>query len=79
MRPGRSPREFAPRLFLAYLDVDALPDALDDVPGWSARRPRRCASRAEDFFTGTGRPLGDEEIAKENGRLNCALAVSWGS
>ncbi len=33
-----SAREFAPKLFLAYLDVDALPASLDPVPLWSARR-----------------------------------------
>jgi DUF1365 family protein len=52
-------REFAPRLFLAYLDVDALPGTLDGVPGWSARRRAPVRFRAEDFFTGDGRPLGD--------------------
>ncbi len=58
-RRGPTPREFAPRLFLAYLDVDALPDALDPVPGWSARHRAPVRFRAEDFFTGDGRPLGD--------------------
>ena len=58
-RRAPTPREFAPRLFLAYLDVDALPDALDHVTGWSARRRAPVRFRAEDFFTGDGRPLGD--------------------
>jgi DUF1365 family protein len=58
-RRGPAPREFAPRLFLAYLDVDALPGALDALPGWSARRRAPVHFRAADFFTGDGRPLGD--------------------
>src|SRR4029077_6925732 len=37
----------------------ALPDALDAVPGWSARHRAPVQFRAEDFFTGDGRPLGD--------------------
>ena len=32
--------EFAPRLFLAYLDVDALPGSLDRVPGLVGPPPR---------------------------------------
>jgi DUF1365 family protein len=58
-RPGPARHEFAPRLFLAYLDVDTLPDALDDVLGWSARHRAPVEFRAADFFTGDGRPLGD--------------------
>lgn len=57
-RPGPVPRSFAPRLFLAYVDVDALPGALDGLPGWSARHRAPVHFRAEDFFTGDGRPLG---------------------
>jgi DUF1365 family protein len=52
-------REFAPKLFLACLDVDALPDSLDRRPLWSARRPAPVRFRSRDFFDGTGRPLGD--------------------
>ena len=52
-------REFAPKLFLAYLDVDALPGSLDRLPLWSARRPAPVHFRARDFFDGTDRPLGD--------------------
>ena len=51
-------REFAPKLFLASLDVDALPGSLDALPLWSARRPAPVRFRAVDFFDGTGRPLG---------------------
>jgi hypothetical protein len=52
-------RSFAPRLFLAYLDVDALPGSLDPLPGWSARRPAPVHFRRRDFFDGRPGPLGD--------------------
>jgi DUF1365 family protein len=51
-------REFAPRLFLSYLDVDALPGSLDALPGWSARRRAPVHFRRRDFFDGSDRPLG---------------------
>jgi uncharacterized protein len=51
-------REFAPRLFLSYLDVDALPGSLDPLPGWSARRRAPVHFRRRDFFDGSERPLG---------------------
>jgi DUF1365 family protein len=52
-------RVFAPRLFLAHVDVDALPGSLDRLPGWSARRPAPIHFRRRDFFDGGDRPLGD--------------------
>lgn len=52
-------REFAPRLFLAYLDVDALPGSLDPLPGWSGRHPAPVHFRRVDFFDGRAGPLGD--------------------
>jgi DUF1365 family protein len=52
------PHEFAPKLFLAYLDVDALPGSLDALPLWSARHPAPVRFRPGDFLDGTGRPLG---------------------
>lgn len=57
-RLGAHARQFAPRLFLAYLDVDALPAALDAIPGWSARRSAPVHFRPRDFFTGRDDPLG---------------------
>ena len=52
-------REFSPRLFLAYLDIDALPGSLDPLPGWSARRTALVHFRRRDFFDGRPGPLGD--------------------
>ena len=46
-------REFAPKLFLAYLDVDALPGSLDRLPLWSARRSAPVRFRRRDFFDGS--------------------------
>jgi DUF1365 family protein len=51
-------REFTPKLFLAYLDVDALPDSLDRLPLWSARRAAPVRFRARDFFDGHDGSLG---------------------
>jgi uncharacterized protein len=51
-------REFAPKLFLAYLDLDALPGSLDRLPLWSARRPAPVRFHPRDFLGGTDRPLG---------------------
>jgi hypothetical protein len=55
-------RRFAPvensfeyRIFYAYLDLDELPDVLDPLPGWSARRPAIARFAREDH-------LGDPHI-----------------
>jgi DUF1365 family protein len=58
-RYGPAVREFTPKLFLAYLDVDALPGSLDTLPLWSARRVAPVHFRREDFFDGGTGPLGD--------------------
>ena len=58
-RLGPGARDFAPRLFLAYLDVDALPGSLDLMPLWSARRTAPVRFRRRDFFDGGTRSLGD--------------------
>ncbi len=52
-------REFAPRLFLAYLDVDALPGSLDPLPAWSGRHRAPVRFRRGDFFDGRDGPLGN--------------------
>jgi len=52
-------REFAPRLFLAYLDVDALPESLDALPGWSARHRALVHYQRADFFDRESGSLGD--------------------
>ena len=58
-RFGPHAREFAPNLFLVYVDVDALPVAFDALPFWSARRTAPVRFRRRDFFDGGEQPLGD--------------------
>lgn len=45
---------FRYRLFMAYLDLDELPEVLDPYPLWSARRPAPARFRRQDFM---GDPL----------------------
>jgi DUF1365 family protein len=52
-------RTFAPRLFMTLLDVDALPESLDRIPGWSARHRAPVHFRTRDFLDGGDAPLGD--------------------
>ena len=42
--------EFRYRLFMAYLDLDELPELLDEVPLWSARRPAPARFRRSDYL-----------------------------
>lgn len=42
--------EFRRRLFMAYLDLDELPEVLDPVPLWSARRPAPARFRPSDYL-----------------------------
>ncbi len=52
------PRTFVRKMMLAYLDVDALPGTLDDLPFWSARRAAPIHFRRRDFFDGGTESLG---------------------
>jgi uncharacterized protein len=49
--------EFRYRLFLMYLDLDELPEALDPYPLFSARGRALARFRREDFMGDPGRPL----------------------
>jgi len=42
--------EFRQRLFMSYLDLDELPELLDRVPLWSARRPAPAWFRRADYL-----------------------------
>jgi DUF1365 family protein len=68
-RRGAHGHSFSPRLFLAYLDVDALPNSLDALPGWSARRAAPVHVRTQDYFAGGGRALGESVRALVHERL----------
>ncbi|HSS03589.1 MAG TPA: DUF1365 domain-containing protein [Solirubrobacterales bacterium] len=50
---------FRYRVFMAYLDLDELPDALDPFPLWSARRPAPAQFRRDDFMGNPARPLAE--------------------
>ncbi|HSR93469.1 MAG TPA: DUF1365 domain-containing protein [Solirubrobacterales bacterium] len=50
---------FRYRLFLVYLDLDELPEALDPYPLWSARRPAPARFRRADFRGDPDRPLAE--------------------
>ena len=49
--------EFRYRIFLSYLDLDELPQVLDRVALWSARRPAPAWFRREDYMGAAEIPL----------------------
>ena len=46
------PHSFRYRVFLPLFDLDELPELLDPIPLWSARRPAPARFRREDFLGG---------------------------
>lgn len=50
---------FRYRLWMAWLDLDELPELFDGVPGFSARRPALARFRREDYLAPHDRPLKD--------------------
>jgi DUF1365 family protein len=48
---------FEYRIFYPYLDLDELPDVLDSLPGWSARRAAVARFRRSDHLGDSSRPL----------------------
>lgn len=50
-------RYFEQRVRLAYLDLDRMPDQLDDLPLWSGRRRGWVHYREQDFLDGQPEPL----------------------
>jgi DUF1365 family protein len=62
---------FEYRIFYAYLDLDELPEALDHLPGWSARRPAVARFAREDHLGDPSVPLDQavrEVVASRCGR-----------
>ncbi len=51
-RPAPVPHSFRYRIFLPLFDLDELPELLDPIPLWSARRPAPAWFRREDFLGG---------------------------
>ncbi|ATJ84387.1 DUF1365 domain-containing protein [Halomonas beimenensis] len=50
---------FRYRVWMAWLDLDELPELFDGVPGFSARRPALVRFRREDYLAPHDRPLKD--------------------
>ncbi len=50
---------FRYRLFMAYLDLDELPEVLDPFPLWSARRAAPAHYKREDYMGDPERPLAE--------------------
>ena len=51
-RLGPSPHAFRYRLFMPLFDLDELPELLDPIPLWSARRPAPARFHREDYLGG---------------------------
>jgi uncharacterized protein len=51
-RFGSVPHSFCYRVFMPLLDLDELPDVLDPIPLWSARRPAPARFREADHLPG---------------------------
>lgn len=71
---------FSYQVWMAWLDLDELPELFDKVPGFSARRPALARFRREDYLGPVDRPLKTavrEELIRQlgsapNGRI-CVL------
>ncbi len=68
-----SPRshEFSYRVFMPFLDLDELPNSLDSVPLWSARRWAPGRFKREDYLGDPQLPLADavrERVREETGQ-----------
>ena len=62
---------FSYRIFMPLFDLDELPELLDRVPLWSARRPAPARFRRSDYLGGAAAPLAEavrERVAGELGR-----------
>ncbi|HEX5820176.1 MAG TPA: DUF1365 domain-containing protein [Solirubrobacterales bacterium] len=51
-RLGRSPHGFRYRVFMPLFDLHELPELLDPIPLWSARRPAPARFHREDYLGG---------------------------
>lgn len=64
------PHAFEYGLWMAWLDLDELPELFDGVPGFSARRPALARFRREDYLAPHDRPLKQavrEELERQLG------------
>ncbi|PKG49236.1 MULTISPECIES: DUF1365 domain-containing protein [Halomonadaceae] len=64
------PHAFSYQVWMAWLDLDELPELFDKVPGFSARRPALARFRREDYLGPVDRPLKTavrEELVRQLG------------
>lgn len=64
------PHAFEYGLWMAWIDLDELPELFDGVPGFSARRPALARFRREDYLAPHDRPLKQavrEELERQLG------------
>ena len=61
------PHEFAYRVWMAWLDLEELPELFDRVPGFSARRPALARFRREDYLPARGSEIALADAAREGG------------
>lgn len=69
-RFGSAAHEFSYPIFMAYLDLDELPDALDGLPFFSARRAAPVRFAREDFMGDPSTPLAEfarRTVAEQTG------------
>ena len=61
---------FSYRVWMAWLDLDEVPELFDGVPGFSARRPALARFRREDYLAPHDRPLAQvvrDELTRQLG------------
>ena len=58
------PHEFAYRVWMAWLDLEELPELFDRVPGFSARRPALARFRREDYLPARGSEIALADAAR---------------
>jgi len=68
-RSGQVPHSFRYRTFLPLLDLAELPEVLDPIPLWSARRPAPAWFRRADYLGGGHSPLSEVARALADDRV----------
>ena len=68
-RLGPVPHSFRYRVFYPLLDLDELPELLDRIPLWSARRPAPARFSQRDYLPGAGGSLSDRARDLAEARL----------
>jgi DUF1365 family protein len=68
-RRGPVPHSFRYPVFLPLFDLGELPELLDPVPLWSARRPAPARLRCGDFLVGSPSPLAERARTLSENRI----------